>query len=196
MPSKAIASGHNAAAMMALAATMRGSRAARRASMSSTPRRLRMTQNTTAWSHAAAEVASAIPTWPMNWNSARLSAVLVTTTISVTRNGVPVSSRAKKPGDSTLTSTKAGKPNENANSARAVASVSAAVNAPRWNSTSTIGQAITRSAAVAGRVSSSETSIARDWLSVAAAVSPARRLRASIGNNAVPTAIPTTPSGS
>ena len=77
-----------------------------------------------------------------------------------------------------------------------MASVSAGPKAPRSNNTLMIGPAMITSATAAGMVSSSETSMARFWLAMAVAASPARNDRASMGSSAVPTATPTTPRGS
>ena len=69
------------------------------------------------------------------------------------------------------------------------------VNAPRPNSTHMIGNAATVRANAAGNVRNSAYSIARLSDDSAAASSPPRTWRDSIGSNAVPTAMPITPKG-
>ena len=110
--------------------------------------------------------------------------------------GVRVSLRAKKGGASTFTSTNAGKPAENATSAAAVARVACAVNSPRSNSTWMMGCAQSASATAAGTDSKSTNSMPRFRLCIAPLSSPAPTWRDSRGSSAVPTATPTTPSGS
>src|SRR3546814_7413896 len=89
---------------------------------------------------------------------ATLSAILAATVHAATITGVRVSSRAKKAGARTFTSTKAGRPTAYAARVHAVSALSARVNDPRSNRTLTIGPGRTGRAALDGSVSSSARS--------------------------------------
>ena len=79
--------------------------------------------------------------------------------------------------------------------AAAVASVSAAEKAPRSNSAPATASGMAMSAAAAGSASSIAPSTARFISSAAPALSPACSVRVRRGSSAVPSAMPTTPSG-
>ena len=104
-----------------------------------------------------------MPSGPNKWPNRKAAAVASKIPFSTETSGVVVFSRAKNAGASDLNSTCAGSPSESHISARAVAAVSAAVNAPCSNSIRTIGSLSTSSPSVAGSASPAASSSARDF---------------------------------
>ena len=95
--------------------------------------------STAAQNQAPSEMLPATPVTPKVCPKVRPQSTATNIPEIVAISGVLVSSRAKKAGDSTFTRTCAGRPSASIDSACAVAAVSAAVNAPCWNSTRMIG---------------------------------------------------------
>ena len=91
--------------MPALANAVRGSRRFSRASISRCPRLCRITARSPALSQDEITVAMAMPTCLNGPINRRFSTRLVTSARAATLTGVAVSSRAKNPGVSALTST-------------------------------------------------------------------------------------------